>query len=115
MAHDRRPDGFEAFDSRMRRLRGQGAGGNGDGGPPRRAGFAGSGPAFQAGIEVIAGVVGGALIGYALDHWLGTGPWLLIALFLLGAAGGMRNAWRRLSRMGRTGAGADGETRDGRP
>ena len=56
------------------------------------------GQGFQAGIEVIAGVVGGALIGYGLDYWLGTAPLCLIVMFVLGAAGGVLNAYRTLQR-----------------
>lgn len=40
---------------------------------------------------LIGGLVGGALIGWVLDRMLGTSPWLLISLLVLGTAGGFWN------------------------
>ncbi len=37
---------------------------------------------------LIGGLVGGTLIGWLLDRWLGTGPILLITLMVLGTVGG---------------------------
>jgi len=37
---------------------------------------------------LIGGLVGGTLIGWLLDRWLGTGPILLITLMVLGTIGG---------------------------
>ena len=53
---------------------------------------------MQAGIEIIVGVGGGSLLGWALDRWLDTGPFLLIVGFMLGAAAGMLNAFRSMRR-----------------
>ena len=58
------------------------------------------GLAFRVGVELVAGVAVGAGIGYALDHWLGTGPWLMIVFFFLGAAGGMMNVFRAATGQG---------------
>jgi ATP synthase protein I len=44
--------------------------------------------------ELIAGLAGGALIGWLLDRWLGTSPWLLLALMFLGTAVAFRNIIR---------------------
>jgi ATP synthase protein I len=44
--------------------------------------------------ELVAGVLVGALIGLALDHWLGISPWGLIVFLLLGFAAGVRNVVR---------------------
>lgn len=40
---------------------------------------------------LIGGPVGGALIGWVLDRLLGTSPWLLLTLLLLGFAAGFWN------------------------
>ena len=40
---------------------------------------------------LIGGLVGGALIGWVLDRLLGTSPWLLISLLVLGTVGGFWN------------------------
>jgi ATP synthase protein I len=44
--------------------------------------------------ELVAGVVVGAIIGWALDHWIGISPWGLIVFVLLGFAAGVRNVIR---------------------
>lgn len=41
--------------------------------------------------ELIAGPAGGALIGWVLDRWLGTSPWLLLVLLFLGVGVAFRN------------------------
>ncbi|MDP9413356.1 MAG: AtpZ/AtpI family protein [Pseudomonadota bacterium] len=40
---------------------------------------------------LIGGLAGGALIGWVLDRLLGTSPWLLISLLVLGTIGGFWN------------------------
>jgi ATP synthase protein I len=44
--------------------------------------------------ELVAGVAVGAIIGLALDHWVGISPWGLIVFVLLGFAAGVRNLIR---------------------
>jgi ATP synthase protein I len=44
--------------------------------------------------EMIGPPFGGAVIGYALDRWLGTSPWLLLVLLFLGFGIGIRNIVR---------------------
>jgi ATP synthase protein I len=39
---------------------------------------------------MIGAVMGGGLIGYALDQWLHTGPWLMLILGGLGFVAGLR-------------------------
>lgn len=48
--------------------------------------------------ELIAGIGGGALFGWLFDHWLGTSPWFLLTLLLLGTAAAFRNIIVRFSR-----------------
>lgn len=52
-------------------------------------------PFTIAGSAVFAG-----LLGYLLDRWLHTGPWLMITLGTLGFIGGTREAILRLSKQG---------------
>ena len=47
--------------------------------------------------ELVAGVVVGTFIGWALDNWLGTTPTLMVVFFFLGSAAGMMNVWRALT------------------
>lgn len=48
--------------------------------------------------ELIGGVVVGGGLGWLLDKWLGTFPWLFILFFLLGSAAGMLNIVRQAQR-----------------
>lgn len=50
----------------------------------RKAGFA-----YAAGITLVALVVTFCGLGYFLDKWLGTDPWLLIGGIVLGSAAGL--------------------------
>ena len=52
--------------------------------------------------ELVAGVVVGTFIGWALDNWLGTTPTLMVVFFFLGSAAGMMNMWRALTGQGMT-------------
>jgi ATP synthase protein I len=44
--------------------------------------------------ELVAGVVVGGVLGWSLDYWVGTKPWGLIVLVLLGFAAGVLNVMR---------------------
>ena len=44
--------------------------------------------------ELVAGPAGGALIGWLLDRWLGTAPFLLLGLMFLGIVVAFRNIIR---------------------
>ena len=57
------------------------------------------GNAFKLGTELVAAVAVGTIIGFILDSWFGTKPWLIIIFFFLGAAAGMLNVIRAAKRM----------------
>ena len=63
----------------------------------KRGSFMGS--AFKLGTELVAAVGVGTIIGFILDNWFGTKPWLIIIFFFLGAAAGMLNVIRTANRM----------------
>ena len=44
--------------------------------------------------EFVAAIIVGALLGYLLDHFAGTGPWGMIILLLLGFCAGVLNVLR---------------------
>jgi ATP synthase protein I len=44
--------------------------------------------------ELIAGLLFGLAVGWGLDRWLGTAPWLLLVFMLLGVAAGILNVIR---------------------
>lgn len=49
---------------------------------------------FRLATDLIAGVLGGFGIGWLLDYWLGTSPWLLLLFTPLGMAAGIMNVIR---------------------
>ena len=57
------------------------------------------GSAFKLGTELVSAVVVGTIIGFILDNWFDTKPWLIIIFFFLGAAAGMLNVIRTANRM----------------
>ena len=65
-------------------------------GPPQDPGQNASALArgFRLSTELVAGVLVGAFIGWALDRWLGTTPGGMIVFLLLGFAAGVLNVIR---------------------
>ena len=57
------------------------------------------GSAFKLGSELVAAVAVGTIIGFILDSWFDTKPWLIIIFFFLGAAAGMLNVIRTANQM----------------
>ena len=57
------------------------------------------GGAFKLGTELVAAVAVGTIIGFILDSWFDTKPWLIIIFFFLGAAAGMLNVIRAANKM----------------
>ena len=46
------------------------------------------------GFSFVLAIVIGAAIGYFLDSWLGTTPWLFFLFFFMGLAAGILNVYR---------------------
>ena len=63
----------------------------------KRGSFMGN--AFKLGTELVAAVGVGTIIGFILDSWFDTKPWLIIIFFFLGAAAGMLNVIRTAKKM----------------
>jgi ATP synthase protein I len=58
-----------------------------------------SGIAYAAGFNLFVSVVGFAGIGWLLDRWLRTAPWLLVAGLVLGAVAGFYQFVRLTSKL----------------
>ena len=57
------------------------------------------GSAFKLGTELVAAVAVGTIIGFILDSWFDTKPWLIIIFFFLGTAAGILNVIKTANRM----------------
>ena len=63
----------------------------------KRGSFMGN--AFKLGTELVAAVGVGTIIGFILDSWFGTKPWLILIFFLLGVTAGILNVIRTAKKM----------------
>ena len=63
----------------------------------KRGSFMGN--AFKLGTELVAADTVGTIIGFILDGWFDTKPWLIIIFFFLGADAGMLNVIRTANKM----------------
>jgi ATP synthase protein I len=67
------------------------------------------------GLQLVSATFIGLAMGYFLDKWLGTEPWLLVIFLLLGIVAGFRDVYREAQRMQRkadnSAEGSDGPKR----
>ncbi len=66
----------------------------------RRALFRELGKYSALGLELAISVVIGLAVGYYLDKWLGTGPWMTVVWIGIGFAAGVRSLYRAALRSG---------------
>ena len=57
------------------------------------------GNAFKLGTELVAAVVVGTIIGFILDNWFGTKPWLILIFFFVGVIAGIMNVVKSAKKM----------------
>ena len=71
--------------------------------PPKRGSMADAfrtiGALSTVGFSFVLAVGLGALIGYYLDKWFGTSPWLFLLFILFGLAAGILNVYRTADRF----------------
>mgnify|MGYP001367456020 CR=1 FL=1 len=63
----------------------------------KRGSFMGN--AFKLGTELVAAVAVGTIIGFILDTWFDTKPWLMIIFFFFCLVAGLLNVIRTANRM----------------
>lgn len=97
MTEPKTPPSLDDLDARLRAAR------QASGGEEKAAGSAGErgalGLAVRVGVELVSALIVGAGLGFGLDYWLGTKPWLMVVFFFLGAAAGISNVWRVVNGM----------------
>ena len=101
MTEDKKPASLQDLDARLREAR---EAADASAGRARRGGDGRSGLGFamRIGVELVAALVIGVAIGYFLDRWLGTTPWLMLLFFVLGAAAGFLGVYRAAMGLGQT-------------
>ena len=57
------------------------------------------GIAFKMSTELVAAVLVGTIIGFILDSWFDTKPWLIIIFFIIGVTAGILNVIRSAKNM----------------
>jgi ATP synthase protein I len=57
-------------------------------------GKAANGSALRAATDLVAGVFVGGFLGYWIDRWIGSKPWGMVILLLLGFTAGFLNIYR---------------------
>ena len=102
-----KPSGDDAsFEARLQAARGR----QGLDTPPKRPGDPGGdgastegsalGIGLRVGVEMVSALVVAVAIGYGLDRYFGTRPFLLLVFLPLGVAAGVVNVWRQFGRDG---------------
>ena len=97
MSESEPPDRLARLAERLNKARATGR----DGKPPASS----DDPALQQGmavglrigLELVVAVVLATLMGWGIDRWLGTSPWITIVMFFLGVAAGMINVYRAVA------------------
>ncbi len=103
------PPGDPSFEDRLRAARAK----QGMDIPPRaRADQQASAMAIglRVGVELVSALVVAVGIGWGLDRWLGTKPWLLALFVPIGGAAGVMNVWRLFAPPKKKSAAGDGRT-----
>ena len=57
------------------------------------------GTAFKMSTELVSAVVVGTIIGFILDNWFGTKPWLILIFFFVGVVAGIMNVIKSAKNM----------------
>ena len=93
---EQQPDNLDAFDAKLKAAR-ERIEGTGTGELAKEGTSLGYG--FRLSIELLAGLLVGLGIGYVIDGWLGTRPWLMLVFMILGLGGGILNVMRVTKQM----------------
>ena len=89
-----------------------------------RGGAGAMGLGVRIAVEMVAALAVGIGLGLALDHWLGTRPWMMLLFFVLGACAAFLNVIRtareydaraRAARQARAKTGGETDREDERP
>jgi ATP synthase protein I len=94
MSDEQTPEPLRSLDARLKDARDREADGSRRRGQAKGQPRSALGLAFRVSVEILSALAVGVGIGWVLDRWLGTGPWLLVTFTLLGGAAGILNVYR---------------------
>lgn len=100
MSDDKQPPSLAELGDRVREARRRHDHDQGTGQPVLPA-ERGASAGYRVSVELFAGMLFGGGLGWFLDRELGTRPWLMVLLFLLGSAAGLLNGYRSMVRAAR--------------
>lgn len=69
------------------------------------------GLAYMMGLHLVSGIIVGMVMGYYLDKYFDTKPWLTLIFLVLGIIAGYRNMFREMARIQKKEAEADAQDR----
>jgi ATP synthase protein I len=105
MSEDGKPPSLADFDARLRKARAARKSGKEDGAPVP----SGLGLGMRVAVEMAAAVGLSVGVGWLLDEWLGTRPWLMVVFLPLGFAAGILNTYRAAARSATAGKASQAE------
>ena len=96
MSESEPPDRLARLDERLKqaRARDRVESGTGSGNAELQQGMAAG---LRIGVELVVAIVVATGLGWAIDRWAGTSPWVTIVMFFLGVAAGMLNVYRAVA------------------
>ena len=97
MTGDDRSEPFKDLDKRLKEARSK-ADGPVRGSAANRS-SSGMAVGLQIAVELVAGIAVGVGVGWVLDDWLGTKPWMLLLFTIVGFVAGLMNVVRRARQL----------------
>ena len=100
MADKNHPDALKVLNSRLKNARDHIQDPLNQPGPEKAEKGGALGLAFRVSVEIVSAVAIGVVIGWLLDGWLKTTPWLMVVFIVLGFAAGILNVYRLATGFG---------------
>ena len=100
MADKNHPDAIKVLNSRLKNARNHIQDPLNQPGPEKAEKGGALGLAFRVSVEIVSAVAIAVGVGWLLDGWLGTTPWLMVVFVVLGFASGVLNVYRLASGFG---------------
>jgi ATP synthase protein I len=100
MSEDNPERPIQTLDKRLREARGKTEKPSAQNNDKNQSAGNALGLAMRIGVELVSALAIGVAIGWLLDRWLDTQPWLMLVFIFLGGAAGILNVYRMASGFG---------------